>query len=89
MISVVNFIPSKFGSFAQAFWKVVLHIRLNIYRESLGDSWFVTNNLLMCYKWSETRHISYTNSISPLRFIRVCAQYQLKTTSTDGDKEKT
>ena len=55
VISVVNFIPSKFESFPQAFWKVVLHTRLNVYRESSGDSWFVTNNLLVYYKWSETR----------------------------------
>ena len=85
VISVVNFIPSKFGSFSQAFWKVVLHTRLNVYRERSGDSWFVTGNLLVYYKWSVTRSISCTNSIFPLNFIRVCAQYQFKTTSTvDG-----
>ena len=85
MISVVNFIPSKFESFPQAFWKVVLHNRLNVYRERSGDSWLVTDNLLVYYKWSETRSISCTNSIFPLNFIRVCAQYQFKTTSTvDG-----
>ena len=55
-----------------------------IQRESSGDCWFVTN-LLVYYKWSETRSISCTNSIFPLNFIRVCAQYQFKTTSTvDG-----
>ena len=85
MISVVNFIPSKFESFPQAFWKVVLHTRLNVYRESSGDSWLVTDNLLVYYKWSETRSISCTKSIFPLNFIRVCTQYQFKTTSTaDG-----
>ena len=85
MISVVNLIPSKSGSFPQVFWKVVLRTRLNVYRESSGDSWFVTNNLMVYFKWSETRSISCTNSIFPLNFIRVCAQYQFKTTSTvDG-----
>ena len=72
VISVVNFIPSKFESFPQAFWKVVLHTRLNVYRESSGDSWFVTNNLLVYYKWSETRSISYTKSTFPLNLISVC-----------------
>ena len=85
VISVANFIPSKSKSFPKVFWKVVLHTRLNVYRESTGDSWFVTNNLLVYYMWSETRSISCTNSIFPLNFIRVCAQYQFKTTSTvDG-----
>ena len=55
MISVVNFIPSKFESFPQAIWKVVLHTRLSVYRESSGDSWFVTDNLLVYYKWSKTK----------------------------------
>ena len=82
-MSVVNFIPSKFESFPQAFWKVALHTRLDLYRESSGDSWFITDNLLVYYKWSETKPISCTNSIFPLNFIRVCAQYQLKTTCTD------
>ena len=49
VISIANFIPSKFGTFPQAFWKVDLHTRLNVHtqreRESSGDSWFVTNNL--------------------------------------------
>ena len=34
MISVVNFIPGKFESFPEDFSKVVLHTRLNVYRES-------------------------------------------------------
>ena len=85
VISVANFIPSKFESFPQAFWKVVLHTRLNVYTESSGDSWLVTDNLLVYYKWSETRSLSCTNSIFPLNLIRVSAQYQFKTTSTaDG-----
>ena len=79
MVSAVNFIPSKFGSFPETFWKVVLHTRLNVYRESSGYSWFVTNNLLVYYKWSETWSISCTVSIFSLIFIRVCAQYQFKT----------
>ena len=33
VISVANFIPSKFGTFPQAFWKVDLHTRLNVHRE--------------------------------------------------------
>ena len=54
-------------------------------RESSGDSWFVTDNLLVYYKWSETRSISCSNLIFLLNFIRGCAQYQFKTTSTvDG-----
>ena len=89
MISVANFIPSKSKSFPKVFWKVVLHTRLNVYRESTGDSWFVTNNLLVYYMWSETRSISCTNLIFPLNFIRVCAQYQFKTTSTvDGLRQR-
>ena len=72
MTSVVNFIPGKFGSFLQAFWKVVLHTRLNVHRENSGDSWFVTNNLLVHYKWLETRSISYTNSVFFLNCISVC-----------------
>ena len=89
MILVVNFIPSKFEGFRQAFWKVVLYTHLNVYRESSGNSWFVTDNLLVYYKWSETRSISCTNSIFPLNFIRVCAQYQFKTTSTvDGLRQR-
>ena len=44
MISVVNFILNKFGSFPQGVSKVVLHTRLNVYRESSGDFWFATNN---------------------------------------------
>ena len=71
VISVVNFIPSKFGSFPQVFWKVVLHTRLNGYRESSGDSWFVTNNLLVYDTWSEARSISCTSSIFPLNLISV------------------
>ena len=33
MISGANFIPGKFGISLQAFWKIVLHTRLNVYRE--------------------------------------------------------
>ena len=43
--SVVNFIPSKFGSLPQGVLKVVQHTGLNVYRESSGDSWFVTQSL--------------------------------------------
>ena len=53
--------------------KVVLRTRLNVYRASSGDSWFVTNNQLVYYKLSETRSISCTNLIFLLNFIRVCA----------------
>ena len=53
VISVVNFIPSKSESFPKGFSKVVLHTRLNVYRESSGNSRFVTKNLLVHYKWSE------------------------------------
>ena len=82
LTSVVNFIPSKFWSFPKGISKLVLHTRLNVYRESSGGSWFVTNNLLLYYKWSETWPNSCTNSIFPLHFINVCAEYQLKTTCT-------
>ena len=54
VISVVNFIPSKFETCPQVFWKAVLHTRLSVCKESAGDSWFVTNNLLVYYKWSVT-----------------------------------
>ena len=80
--SVVNFIPSKFGSFPEGVLKLVLHTCLNVYRESSGDCWSVTNNLMVYSKWSETRSISCTNSIFPLNFITVCAQHQSKTTCT-------
>ena len=43
--SVVNFIPSKFGSLPQGVLKVVLYTGLNVYRESSGDSRFVTQSL--------------------------------------------
>ena len=43
--SVVNFIPSKFGSLPQGVLKVVLYTGLNVYRESSGDSQFVTQSL--------------------------------------------
>ena len=69
MTSVVNFIPSKFGSFPQGVLKVVRDTRLNVYRERSGDSWFGTKNLLIYYKWSQTRSISCTNSILHLNFI--------------------
>ena len=43
--SVVNFIPSKFGSLPQGILKVVLHTGLNVYRGSSGGSRFVTQSL--------------------------------------------
>ena len=75
-----NFTTSNFVNIGprylpQGVLKVFLHTGLNVYKESSGDSWFVTNNLLVYYKLSQTRSISCTNSICPLSFIRVCAQY--------------
>ena len=51
IISVVNFIPSKFGSLPQGILKVVLHTGLNVYieRESSGGSQFVSQFVSWCY----------------------------------------
>ena len=73
MISVFNSISSKFGIFPQAFWKVVRHTCLKAYRErererereSSGDSWFVTNNLLVYYTISDQKQDLFH---SPIRF---------------------
>ena len=50
--SVVNFIPSKFRSLPQEMLKVVLLTGLNVHRDTSGGSWFVTNSMFVCYKWS-------------------------------------
>ena len=77
---VVNFIPSKFWSLPQRVSRIVLHTDLNAYRESSGDSRFVTNFLLVFFKWSQTSSISCTNLTYPVTFIKVCAQYLFKIT---------
>ena len=77
--SVVNFIPSMIWSLPQGVSKVVLYTDLNIERESLGDSRFVINSLLGCFKWSQRRYISCTSLILHVPFIEVCTQYQFKT----------
>ena len=81
--SVFNFIPSNIWSLPQGVSKVVLHTDLNVQRQSSGDSWFVINNLLGCFKWSQTRSISCTSLIFPVTFIKVCTQYTLHCT-VDG-----
>ena len=82
---VVSFILSKFWSLPRIVSKLVLHTGLNAYRESSGDSPFVTNFLLVFYKWSQTRSISCTNLIFHVTFIKVCAQYPFKTTRNDDE----
>ena len=75
--------------------KVILPTGLNVYiylereRESLGDSHFVTNSLLVFYKRSQGRSISCTNLIFPVTFVEVCPPYQFKTTCTvDGLRKR-
>ena len=43
--------------------KLVLHTRLNLHWESSGGSRFVTQSLLVLYKWSQTRSTTCTNLI--------------------------
>ena len=69
---VVNFIPSEFVSLPQEVSKQILHTGLNVYTKSSKGSRFVINSLLLCYKWSQTRSISYTNFIFLVTFIKVC-----------------
>ena len=56
------------------FWvsKVVMHTGLNVYKENSGDSRFITNSLLVSYKWSQTRFTSCTNFIFFVTFIKLC-----------------
>ena len=82
---VANFIPSKFWSLPQRVSKIVLHTDLNAYRERSDDSRFVTNFLLVFFKWSQTSSISCTNLTYPVTFIKVCAQYQFKITCNDDE----
>ena len=82
---VVNFIPSKFWSLPQRVSRIVLHTDLNAYRESSGDSRFVTNFLLVFFKWSQTSSISCTNLTYPVTFIKVCAQYLFKITCNNDE----
>ena len=70
--SVVTFILSKFWSLPQEVLKAVLRTGLNVYRETSGGSRFVTNSLLVCYKWSKTRCSSYTNLIFLVTFTKTC-----------------
>ena len=63
--SVVNVIPSKFGSLPQGHLKVVLHTGLNVYRGNSGGSWFVTQSLGVIL--SQTRSTLCTNSDFPSR----------------------
>ena len=69
--SAFNFIPSKFWSFLQEVWKVVLHTGLNVHRETSGGSRFVTNSLLVCYKCSKRIPSSYTSMVFPVTFTKV------------------
>ena len=64
--SAFNFIPSKFWSFLQEVWKVVLHTGLNVHRETPGGSRFVTNSLLVCYKCLKRIPSSYTSMVFPV-----------------------
>ena len=45
---------------------------LNVHRETSGGSRFVTNSLLVCYKWSKTRSSSYTSLVFPVTFTKAC-----------------
>ena len=82
---VVIFIASKFWSLSQRVSEIVLHTVLNEYRESTENSRSVTNFFLVLYKWSHTRSISCTSFTFPVTFIKVCAQYLLKTICNDDE----
>ena len=70
--SVFNCIPSKFWSLPQEVSKVVLLTGWNVHRETSGDSWFVTNSLLVCYKWSKTRFSSNISLVFLMTFTKAC-----------------
>ena len=70
--SVFNFIPSKFWSLPQEVSEVVLLTGLNVHRETSGGSRFVTNSLLVCYKWSKARSSLYTSLVFLVTFTTAC-----------------
>ena len=70
--SIVDFIPRKFWTLPQEVLNVVLHTGLNVHRETSGGSLFVTNSLLVCYKWSKTRPSSYTSLFFLVPFTKAC-----------------
>ena len=70
--SVFNFIPSKFWCLSQEVSKAVLLTVLNVHREISGSARFVTNILLVYYKWSKIRSSSYTTLVFPVTFTKVC-----------------
>ena len=71
--SVFSFIPSKFWSLPQEILKLVLLTGLKVHRETSGGCRFITNNLLLCYKWSKTRSSSYTSLVFLITFTKACS----------------
>ena len=69
--SVVNFMSSKFWTLLEGVLKVVMRTGLNVYKENSGDSRFISNSLLVSYKWSQTRFTSCTNLIFFVTFIKL------------------
>ena len=48
-----------------------MHTGLNVYEENSGDSLFITNSLLVSYKWSQKRFTSCANLIFFVTFIKL------------------
>ena len=70
--SVVNFIPSKSWRLPHEVSKVVLHIGLNVHKETSGGSRFVTNSSLVCYKWCAKTRSSSTSLVFLVTFTKAC-----------------
>ena len=70
--SIFNCIPSKFWSLLQEVSKVVLLTSLNVHRETSWGSRFVTNSLLVCYKWPKTRFSSKISLVFFITFTKAC-----------------
>ena len=62
----------NFKVYLKKFKKKILHTGLNVYTKSSKGSRFVINSLLVCYKRSQTRSLSYTSLIFLVTFIKVC-----------------
>ena len=67
-------IQVKFGSLQKISKAVFLIGLLNLQREreTSGGSWFATNSLLVCYKWSKTRSSSCTSLVFLVTFTKAC-----------------
>ena len=66
--SIANFITSNCWSLPQGV-STIVHTGLKVFKKSSKDLQFVIKNLLVSYKWSQTKSISCTNfyqSVSPI-----------------------